>query len=219
MSLLHALTQLGQRGTQWELGALAKAAGVPPLPDLKLPDLPAMIGGCDFTALAEQLGHTAADALLAQFTDPTIQGLLTGDLSTKRTQLLAYLDTLDQRKDSLLSQITGATGLGGALGTAQDTLSGVRSALGQATGSPLGADILGAVGAACPAAAGLLTYAENTLSTISSDLAGAESFLGSLTSQLESLTSLRGFAEDALAELDAHIDILPTLLSTLGGGP
>ena len=38
-----------------------------------------------------------------------------------------------------------------------------------------------------------------------------------LNSQLSSLTSLRGLAEDLLAELDAHINILPTLLASLGG--
>ena len=78
MGLLHARTEAGQRGTQWELGELARAAGVPPLPDLKLPQLPALIGGCNLESLAASLGPIAANALAAQFADPVIQGLHTG---------------------------------------------------------------------------------------------------------------------------------------------
>ena len=46
-----------------------------------------------------------------------------------------------------------------------------------------------------------------------------QNFLTGLTGKLTSLTSLRAGAETLLAELDAHIDILPTLLDSLGGGP
>lgn len=219
MGLLHALTDAGQRGQQWELGALARAAGVPPLPDLKLPNLPAVIGGCNLEALTASLGPTVANALAAQFTDPTIQGLMTSDLNAKRTQLLGYLDSLDRQKDSLLGQIADSLGSEGALGTAQDTLGGIRSALGGAAGSPLGTEVLAAVAEACPVASGLIAYAENTLDTLSSNIAGVQSFAQSLTSQLASLTSLKAAAEDALAELDAHLDILPTLFASLGGGP
>ncbi|THF70508.1 hypothetical protein E7T06_07325 [Deinococcus sp. Arct2-2] len=219
MGLLHALTQAGQRGTQWELGELARAAGVPPLPDLKLPQLPALIGGCNLDSLAASVGPIAANAIAAQFSDPVIQALMTSDLSAKRTQLLGYLDSLDRQKDTLLGQIADSLGSEGALGTAQDTLGGIRSALGGAVGSPLGAEVLGAVAEACPVAAGLIAYAENTLDTLSGNIAGVQSFSQSLTSQLASLTSLRAAAEDALAELDAHLDILPALFTSLGGGP
>jgi hypothetical protein len=215
MGLLHALTQAGQRGTQWELGELARAAGVPPLPDLKLPQLPALIGGCNLESLAASLGPIAANAIAAQFSDPAVQALMTGDLSAKRTQLLSYLDSLDRQKDSLLGQINDALGSEGVLGSAQDTLNGIRSTL----GAPLDYEVIGAVAEACPAVAGLIAYAENTLDTLSSNIAGVQSFAQGLTSQLASLTSLRGLAEDALAELDAHLAILPTLFTSLGGGP
>jgi hypothetical protein len=219
MGLLHALTQAGQRGTQWELGELARAAGVPPLPDLKLPQLPALIGGCNLESLAASLGPIAANAIAAQFSDPAVQALMTGDLSAKRTQLLSYLDSLDRQKDSLLGQINDALGSEGVLGSAQDTLNGIRSTLGAPLDSPLGNEVIGAVAEACPAVAGLIAYAENTLDTLSSNIAGVQSFAQGLTSQLASLTSLRGLAEDALAELDAHLAILPTLFTSLGGGP
>ncbi len=217
MGLLHAIQQAGNRGSQWELSSLASSLGLPAPPQIKLPELPPIVGACDFTSLATQIGQAAADALKAQLLDPAVQGLMTSDLQDKRAQLLSYLAGLDTQKNALLAQVTSATQQGGVLASAQGTLGGVRTALGGVTGSPVGTEVMKALETACPTAAGLVTYAETALSTLDSGLSGVSSYLSTLTSQIASLTSLQSLGQDALAEIDAHLDILPALFTSIGG--
>jgi hypothetical protein len=219
MGLLHALLTAGKRGQDWELKYLAAAAGVPLPPPITLPALPPLVGGCNLAQLATQLGPLVAQALQGQFADPTVRGLMTGDLQAKRGQLLDYLGTLDRQREGLLDGMAAAVIQQNLLGQAQDALGAARAALGGPPGAPLAAEVIGTVAEACPAVGGLLAYGEAALDTASSQLTGAQSFAQGLVAQLASLTSLRGLAEDALVELDAHLTILPTLFHTLGGGP
>jgi hypothetical protein len=206
MSLLHRESDKTARFGLWELGTLAQSLGLPQMPAFKLPELPPLIGGCDWTKITAVLGATAANALHAQLSDPTIQGLLTNGLTQQKTQLLGYIDTLDRQKTDLLAQLVTATGVQGALGNAQTLLGGV--------GAGLEAGPLNAVGEACPAVGGLLAYAHSALGQAGTELSSAGALIGGLQAKIEGLTSLRIGTESVLSELDAHLAIIPSLLTT-----
>ncbi|GGL15952.1 hypothetical protein [Deinococcus radiotolerans] len=224
MGLLHSPGLSGVQGALWEVQQLAQAAGIPLPPPLQLPSLPPLVGGCDAQALAAALGAEVAQALGEQLQLPGVQQLLTGDLAGARSAVLGYLGTLDTLRGPLLADLADGQGTLGALGQAQDTLSGLRAALGQPGGSALAGDVISAVADACPAVGGLLAYAEGTLAGIEQQVQGVSSALSAGLDRLNQLTSLQGAAEALLAELDAHVDIQAALLDVVngmnfGGGP
>lgn len=204
-------------GVQEQMTALAKALGLPKPPELRLPDLPPLVGGCNWEQLAGALGPTVRDALAAQFSDPAVQGLIRGGLEGARAQVLAYVSQLDREKNRLLADVTGMNAARGGLAQGRALLGQARSALGQPGGSPLAGSVLNAVADACPAVGGLLAYGENALSVADDALGALDSTLDAVQSKIEGLTSLEGLTGQLLAEVDAHLDILPALLSSLGG--
>lgn len=201
---------------QEQMAALAKALGLPKPPELRLPDLPPLVGGCNWEQLAGALGPDVRDALAAQFSDPDVQDLIRGGLEGARTQVLGYVAQLDREKNRLLADVTGMTAARTGLAEGQTLLSQARSALGQPGGHPLAGSVLNAVADACPAVGGLLAYSENALSVAGDALGALDSTLEAAQSKIDSLTSLETLTGQLLAEVNAHLGILPALLGSLG---
>ena len=218
--LLHSEKLEGLERSLWELRSAAQGAGLPLPPPLKLPPLPDLSGGCDLEQLAGLLGTEALTALREQLGAPEVRGLLMGHLEGEKNKLLGYLGNLDRMKADMLEQTQDLLGDQGALGQGRALLAGLRGTLGAS--SPLGGPVLSAVSQACPAVGGLLGYAEGAIEALDSQLEGVQSTLGTLTAQIGAATNVRALAEQALADLEAHMtrqSELFTLLDSLEDSP
>lgn len=212
--LLHSETLEGLERSLWELRKVAEGAGLPLPPPLKLPPLPDLgSGGCDLNLLADHIGAEALTTLRAQLGAPDLRALLTGGLEAEKGKLMGYLDLLDRQKADALGQMNELLGDQGALGQGRELLSELRGTLG--TDGPLNGPLLSAVSDACPVVGGVLGYAESTISTLDSQLEGVQSTLSGLTSRLAAATNVRGLAEQALSELEAHITTQGQLFAAL----